>query len=110
MTGRSLLETPENNIVRRAYEEWLSNTQRKTLADQRPGWDIIAVMYAVDGLGNFLREEEPGYLDFDANRGACWKRGEHKKEHHYILTIEEMKGDLEAYLNKMIATEPIWKK
>jgi len=106
MTGRSLLETPENNIVRRAYEEWLSNAQKKTLADQRPSWDIIAVMFAVDGLGDFLYEEEPGYLDFDPQKGARWIRCNNKKQHYYILTKEEKKNELEAYLNQMIAMQP----
>jgi len=106
MTGKSLLETPENNIVRKAYEEWLFNTQKKQLSDQRPSWDIIAVMYAVEGLSGFLYKEEHGYLDFDPGKGAHWIRGKNNKRHYYILAKEEKKKDLEAFLNQMIATQP----
>lgn len=106
MTGKSLLKTPENNIVRRAYAEWLFTTQKKTLADQRPSWDIIAVMYAVEGLKDYLYEEEQGWLDFDANKGAYWVRGEAEKNHGFILTKENKKREMEDYLNLMIATPP----
>jgi len=106
MTGKSLLATPENNIVRKAYEVWLKNTLAKTLADQRPGWDIIAAYFAVESFGGFLHEEEAGYLDFNAERGAHWIRGENSRQHHFILTKEEKKRELEDFLNQVIATQP----
>jgi len=106
MTGKSLLATPENNIVRKAYEVWLKNTLAKTLADQRPGWDIIAAYFAVESFGGFLYEEEAGYLDFNAERGAHWIRGENSRQHHFILTKEEKKRELEDFLNQVIATQP----
>jgi hypothetical protein len=106
MTGKSLLETPKNNIVRRAYEEWLGKTMNKTLEDQRPSWDIITVYFAVEGLGEFLFEEESGLLDFDAKKGAHWIRGENKMQHHFVLTKEEKKQELADYLNLMISRGP----
>jgi len=105
-TGKSLLETPENNIIRKAYETWLENTTNQTLSDQRPSWDLIGVYYAVIGLGEYLQREEPGYLDFDTGKGAIWIRGKNEKQHHFILTKKEKKKDFEAYLNEMIATQP----
>jgi inosine-uridine nucleoside N-ribohydrolase len=109
MTGKSLLQTPENNIVRSAYEEWLWNTQKKQLTDQRPSWDIIAVMYAIEGVGDYLFEEEPGYLDFSAQKGAHWIRESNNKQHRFILTRENKKTDLEDYLNTRIAKQPQYK-
>ncbi|MFW6169851.1 MAG: hypothetical protein ACODAD_05120 [Planctomycetota bacterium] len=38
-TGKSLKTTPPGNIVRTVYRDWLWNTQKKTLDDQRPSWD-----------------------------------------------------------------------
>ncbi len=106
MTGKSLLKTPDNNIVRRAYEEWLKKVFNKKLTDQRPSWDIIAVMYAVEGLNEFLYKEESGYLDYDAEKGALWIRGENNKNHSFILTKQEFVNDLENKLNQLISIVP----
>lgn len=106
MTGKSLKETPPGNIVRTAYRDWLWNTMQKTLDDQRPSWDIIAVYYAVEGLGKFLKEEEPGWLEIDAEKGCHWNRGDNKYQHRYIISREENAADFEKYLDKMIATLP----
>lgn len=109
MTGKSLLNTPEKNIVRKAYEVWLKNAMDKELTDQRPGWDIIAVYFVVEGLGDFLYKEEQGYLDFDTEKGARWIRGDKGKQHHLILTKEKKKRALEDFLNQVIATQPVGK-
>lgn len=106
MTGKSLKETPPGNIVRTAYRDWLWNTMQKTLDDQRPSWDIIAVYYAVEGLGKFLKEVEPGWLEIDAEKGCHWNRGDNKYQHRYIISREENAADFEKYLDKMIATLP----
>ncbi len=45
-TGKSLKTTPPGNIVRTIYRDWLWNVEKKTLDDQRPRWDLIAVYYA----------------------------------------------------------------
>ncbi len=58
LTGKSLKQTPSGNIVRVAYEQWLENYSQKTLDDQRPSWDLAAVYYAVEGVGEYLAEEK----------------------------------------------------
>jgi len=109
MTGKSLKETPAGNIVRTAYRDWLWNTMQKTLDDQRPSWDIIAVYYAIEGLGDYLIEEEPGWLEFDAEKGCRWNRGENNFNHKYIIANKENAKQFEDYLNKMIAIQPLTK-
>lgn len=106
MTGKSLKETPAGNIVRTAYRDWLWNTMQKTLDDQRPSWDIIAVYYAIEGLGKFLKEEEAGWLEIDAEKGCRWNFGESDFNHKYIITKKENAKLFEDYLNRMIATSP----
>jgi hypothetical protein len=48
MTGKSLINTPNGNIVRIAYRDWLWNVEKKTLSDQRPSWDLMTVYFAVE--------------------------------------------------------------
>lgn len=107
MTGKSLKETPPGNIVRTAYRDWLWNVMQKTIDDQRPSWDIIAVYYAIEGVGNFLKIEDPGWLEFDAEKGCRWNRSGNKFQHNYIILKEENSDEFEKYLNKMIATQPL---
>jgi hypothetical protein len=106
LTGRSLKFTPPGNIVRTAYRDWLWNVQKKTLDDQRPSWDLIAVMYAVVGTKDFLRERSPGWLDVDAARGARWVLGENQHQHTYLVQNEGVEVSLADYLNRCIAEPP----
>ena len=106
MTGKSLKKTPPENIVRTAYRDWLWNVMEKTLDDQRPSWDIIAVYYAVEGLGDYLEEEEAGWLQFDVEKGCRWNRSENEYNHKYVISKKENSAQFEEYLDKMIATEP----
>lgn len=107
LTGRSLKSTPENNIVRIAYEDWLWNYEKKGLEDQRPSWDIVTVYYAVEGLGNFLEEEETGWLSFDVEKGCRWEQGESNLQHHLISQKEGIKDQFADYLNEMISADPL---
>ncbi len=106
-TGKSLKATPENNIVRIAYENWLWNYEKKDLEDQRPSWDIVTVYFAVEGLENFLLEEESGWLSFDVEKGCSWEVGERNLQHHYIFQKEGINGQFADYLNEMISADPL---
>jgi inosine-uridine nucleoside N-ribohydrolase len=110
ITGKSLKDTPAGNIVRTAYRDWLWNTMQKTLDDQRPSWDIIAVYYAIEGLGDFLIEEKPGWLEIDTEKGCRWITGESDFNHKYIITKKEIAEQFEDYLNRMISTQPVSKR
>lgn len=105
MTGASLKHTPKGNIVRTAYEDWLQWHDNRTLADQRPSWDLVAVHFAVKGMGRFLQAPVQGQLDFDLQAGSLWIEG--NKGNHYLVNEQVEKIDQFAdYLNVMIAREP----
>ena len=107
LTGKSLKSTPENNIVRVAYEDWLWNYEKKGLEDQRPSWDIVTVYFAVEGLGPYLEEEDSGWLSFDVDKGCRWEKGESNLQHHYIFQKEGINNQFADYLNEMISAEPL---
>lgn len=105
-TGKSLKTTPPGNIVRTVYRDWLWNTQKKTLDDQRPSWDLIAVHYAVNGLGEYLVAEEDGWLDVDVDKGSRWIRGERKNPQTFVTLKPGMSKEMADYLNGLLAAEP----
>jgi hypothetical protein len=107
LTGKSLKSTPEKNIVRVAYEDWLWNYEKKTLDDQRPSWDIVTVYFAVEGLGDFLQEETPGWLSFDPEKGCRWETGDNNFQHQYIIQKNGINEQFADYLNRMIAAPPL---
>jgi hypothetical protein len=107
LTGKSLKSTPEDNIIRVAYENWLWNYEKRTLDDQRPSWDIVTVYFTVEDLGDFLEEESPGWLSFDPEKGCRWVVGESDLPHHYIFQKEGINEAFADYLNEMIATAPM---
>ncbi len=106
LTGKSLKETPPGNIVRTAYRDWLWNVFQKTLDDQRPSWDLIAVYYAVEGLGAYLQDVGNGKLLFDVEKGSKWVETEKPGNHRFIIVKEGKKEEFSEYLNTMIAQNP----
>lgn len=102
LTGKSLAQTPEGNIVRTAYEQWLWNYSKTKLADQRPSWDLAAVYYAVEGLGTYLTEGKNGVLEFNSEEGCRWVPGEKSNQ----ILVAQKPGASQAfadYLNTLIA-------
>jgi inosine-uridine nucleoside N-ribohydrolase len=105
-TGKSLKTTPPGNIVRTVYRDWLWNVQKKTLDDQRPSWDLIALHYAVNGLGEYLVAEEDGWLDVDVDKGSRWIRAERKNPQTFVTLKPGMNQELADYLNRLLAAKP----
>ncbi len=103
-TSKSLIDTPPGNIVRTAYRDWLWNVEEKTLADQRPSWDLMGVYFAVEGPGKYFDVFTNGYLDLDPDRGCRWIREKDpKKQHHFALQKKGYNQEIEDYLNDMIS-------
>lgn len=81
-TGAEILELPDSNPVRRAYE----------LFDRIPhkNWDQVAVLYAVRGLddgplSHFWDLSEPGWLVIDSTDGSnTWKNDPEGTHRHLI--------------------------
>ncbi len=106
LTGKSLKQTPPGNIVRTAYTEWLTNYSQKTLDDQRPSWDLIAVYYAVEGLGDYLVEAPNGFLDFDIEKGSRWIQSKRQSGQTILIQKKNIKQPFSRYLNQMISLPP----
>ncbi len=110
LTGKSLKYTPSGNIVRTVYRDWLWNVQKRTLDDQRPSWDLIAVYYAVEGLGDFLQYSGKGWMEIDIDRGVRWREGESDIEQYFIEQKADTNQSFADYLNKMISKIPKYYK
>lgn len=102
MTGKSLINTPNGNIVRTAYRDWLWNVEKKTLEDQRPSWDLMTVYYAVENSKKHFEMIENGYLDFDIEKGCRWNKTDSLTNQTFIIQKEGYKDEISNYLNKMI--------
>ncbi len=105
ITGKSLMDTPEGNVVRQAYTDWLG-WAGKTLEDQRPSWDLVAVNFAIEGLGDYLEEAEQGSLFFDPEKGCIWVKGTSEQQHHLIKQKAGTDSLFAAELNEKIADYP----
>ena len=106
MTGKSLKFTPPGNIVRTAYRDWLWNYDKKTLDDQRPSWDLVAVYFAVEGTGRFLENLGQGWLEFDVEKGCRWHGDNSDSNQIYIQQKKGVAGEFSDYLNEMISRQP----
>lgn len=106
MTGKSLNHTPPGNIVRSVYRDWLWNMSKHTLADQRPSWDLIAVYFAVEGLGEFLKDSGNGQMEVDLERGVRWIADDQVKDRTLIQQREGTDELFSDYLNGMLGAVP----
>ena len=106
LTGKSLKSKPADNIVRAAYEQWLRNFNNKTLDDQRSSWDLIAVYYAVEGLGDYLVPADNGHIEFDIEKGCKWIKTKSKTNQTLIRQKPGTNKAFADYLNHMIALPP----
>ena len=102
MTGKSLINTPNGNIVRTAYRDWLWNIEKKTLSDQRPSWDLMTVYFAVENPKKYFKTIENGYLTFDIEKGCRWNRADSLTNQNFVLQREGFKDELSNYLNEII--------
>lgn len=102
MTGKSLINTPNGNIVRTAYRDWLWNVEKKTLKDQRSSWDLMTVYFAVENPKKYFEMFENGYLDFDIEKGCRWNKTDSITNQTFVIQKEGYKDEISNYLNKMI--------
>ena len=110
MTGKSLKYTPPGNIVRTVYRDFLWNAQKRTLDYQRPSWDLIAVYFAVEGLGDFLKDSGNGWMEVNIEKGVRWHRDESIVNRTLIQQMENKNESFADYLNDMIAATPKYHK
>ena len=103
MTGKSLINTPSGNIVRTTYRDWLWNVEKKTLNDQRPSWDLMAVYFAVESPEKYFKIYDNGYLEFDIEKGCRWVTSDSLTNHYYVQQRQGLDEEIAQYLNKMIS-------
>lgn len=108
LTGKSLRDTPSGNILRIAYRDWLWNVQKKTLDDQRSSWDLLAVYYAVEGLGDFFKLSDQGWMEIDPVKGVRWRYEKNDIRQYFVQQKTNTDQSLADYLNKMIGETPIF--
>ncbi len=103
MTGKSLANTPNGNIVRTAYRDWLWNVEKNTLYDQRPSWDLATVYFAVEKSTEYFEVKHTGYLDFDVEKGCKWMNTDTITNHNFVLQKKGIAEEFSDYLNMMIS-------
>lgn len=103
MTGKSLIPTPNGNIVRTAYRDWLWNVEQKTLADQRPSWDLVAVCFALEQPKKYFNVTTQGYLDFDVDKGCQWIETDTATNHNFVTLKNGVDTLFADELNTLIA-------
>jgi hypothetical protein len=106
LTGASLARTPPGNIVRTVYRDWLWGYEQKTLADQRPSWDLIAAFFAVEARGRFLVDVGDGHLEFDSEKGYRWEPGPGPGDHTLLVQRSGVSQERAAMLNERIGRAP----
>ncbi len=83
-TGENIIDLPESNPVRRAYE----------LFDRIPhkNWDQVAVLYAVRGLNNgpsahYWKLSDPGRIIIDRGDGSNIWQEDPNGTHRYLIQV-----------------------
>lgn len=105
-TGKTLEATPSGNIVRTAYRDWLWSYEKKTIADQRPSWDLLTVYYAIEGPCKFFEVHEEGRLEFDAEKGCRWDSSRNNPLHIFVQQKKGTNHTFEEYLNERLKYFP----
>ncbi len=104
--GKNLKNTPPGNIVRTAYRDWLWWWGHKTLDDQRLSGDLLAVYYAVEGLGDFLEAHRNGRLEVNNDGGTKWHLKNDNPKQIFVSQIAGTDSLFELYLGKLVARTP----
>jgi hypothetical protein len=78
-SGRILTQAPEDDPVKAAYE-WYVGYNRS-----RYSWDLLTVMYACEGLGDWFEYGGVGgYNHVWPNGSNVWVEGNERKEQQYL--------------------------
>lgn len=102
MTGKSLINTPNGNIVRTAYRDWLWNVEKKLLKDQRPSWDLMTVYYAIESPHKYFEIIGNGFLEFDIEKGCRWNNTDSCTNQYLVIQKDGYKDEISDYLNYLI--------
>lgn len=82
--GESLVKTPADNPVRRAYELYFGGTLKN-----RHVADLASVLYAVRGLRDYWDIQTYGYMDLQPDMTFEWKRDRDKNQSFLLKKMRD---------------------
>lgn len=102
-TGESLVNTPVNNPVREAYRLYGGGVEPYN----RASWDLTAVLFAVEGLGDYFSLSEGGRNQVAFDGSNQWLSGDQKGDYYLELKDTDARYRLRDRLNDILQTMPI---
>lgn len=101
-TGQSLVNTPANNPVREAYRLYGKGIEPYN----RSSWDLTAVLYAVEGLGDYFSLSDSGKNQVAEDGSNLWLGGDSKADHYLKLKDADARYRLQIRLNEILQAQP----
>lgn len=94
--GASLAKTPSTNPVRRAYEHYFDGKARN-----RHVADLVTVLYAVRGLGDYWEIKTKGYMDLQPDMKFAW-RFDQDRQQAFLLKKKINGGTNDRYIESVL--------
>lgn len=101
-TGQSLVSTPVDNPVREAYRLYGKGIEPYN----RSSWDLTAVLYAVEGLGDYFSLSDAGKNQVNADGSNLWLGGDPKGDYYLKLKDADARYRLQVRLNDILQALP----
>lgn len=101
-TGQSLVQTPANNPVREAYRLYGNGIE----PFNRSSWDLTAVLYVVEGLGDYFSLSAAGRNHVNGDGSNSWVSGHAKGDHYLLLKDSQARYRLRDRLNHILSVAP----
>jgi len=99
--GRLAVEGPKNNPVPAFYRNFFKGNN----VTERSSWDLVAVLYAVRGLGDYFDAVSDGHCVVAEDGTNKWVPGQHKN-HSYLL-YKMPPAQLAETIENLLLTPPI---
>lgn len=102
-TGQSLVNTPVNNPVREAYRLYGKGVE----PFNRSSWDLTAVLYVVEGLGDYFSLSASGKNQVNNDGSNTWSSGHSKGDYYLKLKDSQARYRLQSRLNQILQAAPV---
>lgn len=102
-SGDSLVNTSVNSPVREAYRLYGGGVE----PFNRASWDLTAVVYAVEGLGDYFSYSEKGKNRVSSDGSNVWLSGNAKGDVYLKLKDSSARTRLRNRLNDILKTPPV---
>lgn len=101
-TGGSLVNTPASNPVREAYRLYGKGVEPYS----RASWDLTAILFAVEGLGDYFSFSDSGKNQVAFDGYNQWLSGDQKGDYYLELKDADARYRLRDRLNDILETMP----